>query len=113
MRLLRLVNALLAFSRLKAGRLRPEYAPSDRAAYTTKLACMFESACEKAGLTLTIDCPPLSETIWVDRDMWEKIVPNLISNAFKFTLAGGIAVRLRETAGAAVLEVADTGSGIP
>ncbi|HKY20336.1 MAG TPA: ATP-binding protein [Vicinamibacterales bacterium] len=113
LRLLRLVNALLDFSRLESGRLRARYAPVDLASYTRKLAGMFESLCGKAGLRLIIDCPLLSGPIWVDRDMWEKIVPNLISNAFKFTLAGEICVRLHETEKAAVLEVSDTGAGIP
>lgn len=113
LRLLKLVNALLDFSRLEAGRLRPQYAPVDLAAYTAKLAGMFESACERVGLDLTIHCPPLSAPVWIDRDLWEKIVPNLISNAFKFTLKGGISVRLSETDTSAVLEVADTGTGIP
>ena len=101
LRLLKLVNALLDFSRLEAGRLRPHYAPIDLAAYTAKLAGMFESACEKAHLRLTIDCPSLWTPIWVDQDLWEKIVPNLMSNAFKFTFEGEIAVRMRETEQAA------------
>jgi hypothetical protein len=64
-------------------------------------------------LKLTVDCPCQREPVWVDRDMWEKIVLNLLSNAFKFTLSGGITVRLRQTRGSAVLSVTDTGSGIP
>ncbi len=56
---------------------------------------MFESAVERAGLTLTIDCPPLPEPVYVDRDMWAKIVLNLLSNALKFTFEGGITVRVR------------------
>jgi signal transduction histidine kinase len=113
LRVLKLVNALLDFSRLEAGRVRLRCAPIDLAAYTAKLARMYESACEKAHLRLTIECPPLSSPIWVDRDLWEKIVPNLVSNAFKYTFEGEIAVRMRETAQDAILEVADTGTGIP
>jgi signal transduction histidine kinase len=113
LRLLKLVNALLDFSRIEAGRMRASYAPLDVASLTSKLAGMFQSACEKAGLRLVVDTPPLSGPLWVDRDMWEKIVPNLVSNAFKFTLAGEIAVRLREEPTEAVLEVSDTGIGIP
>jgi signal transduction histidine kinase len=74
---------------------------------------MFQSAFERAGVRFVADCPPLGEPAWVDRDMWEKIVPNLISNAFKFTLAGEVRVTLRDEPGAFVLTVADTGSGIP
>jgi signal transduction histidine kinase len=112
LRLLKLVNVLLDFSRLEAGRLRPHCAPIDLAAVTAKLAGMYESACERAGLRLTIDCPTLSTPIWIDQGMWEKIILNLVSNAFKFTFDGEIAVRMRETEQAAVIEVEDTGTGI-
>jgi PAS domain S-box-containing protein len=112
-RLLKLVNALLDFSRMEMGRAAVSLKPTDLAATTAELASHFSSACERAGLALEIDCPPLPEPVWVDRDMWEKIVFNLLSNAFKFTLRGGIAVRLRISDGAAELVVADTGLGVP
>jgi signal transduction histidine kinase len=112
LRLLKLVGALLDFSRLEAGRVRAHFAPTDLAHATAELAGMFESAAERANLGLTIDCPPLSCLLWVDRDMWEKIVPNLVSNAIKFTHHGEIRVRLSEDATHAVLEVTDSGIGI-
>jgi signal transduction histidine kinase len=112
LRLLKLVNALLDFSRLEAGRMRASFAPLDVARLTAELAGMFQSATEKAGIQLVIDCPPLSGPLWVDHDLWEKIVLNLVSNAFKFTLVGEIVVRIREKDECAVLEVADTGVGI-
>ena len=49
---------------------------------------MFESAAERAGLRATVDCPPLPEPVYVDREMWAKIVLNLLSNALKFTFDG-------------------------
>jgi len=113
LRLLKLVNALLDFSRLEAGRLRAHFAPLDISTFTLELAGMFQSAMERAGIRFVVDCHPPGEPVWVDRDMWEKIVPNLISNAFKFTLSGEIAVRVRDEPDNVVLEVADTGSGIP
>lgn len=113
LRLLKLVNSLLDFSRIEAGRVAADYQPVDLAALTSDLAANFRSACERAGLTLSIDCPPLSAAAYVDRDMWEKIVLNLISNAFKFTLEGEIRVTLRAVGGQAVLTVRDTGIGIP
>jgi signal transduction histidine kinase len=85
LRLLRLVNTLLDFSRIEAGRVRAVYRPTDLAAFTAELASVFRSACEKAGLRLVVDCPPSPEPVYVDRDMWEKVVLNLLSNAFKFT----------------------------
>ncbi len=113
LRLLKLVNALLDFSRLEAGRMRAAFSPVDLGQVTAEIAAMFQSATDKADLRLVIDTPRSSEPAFVDRDMWEKIVTNLVSNAFKFTLAGEIAVRTREDAERHVLEVVDTGVGIP
>ncbi len=113
LRLLKLVNSLLDFSRIEAGRVQATFQATDVSAYTAELASNFRSATEKAGLRLVIDCPPLSEPVYIDRDMWEKIVLNLLSNAFKFTFDGEIRVSLRQNNGAAVLTVQDTGTGIP
>ena len=113
LRLLKLVNAMLDFSRIEAGRIRANYEPVDLAELTAELASVFRSAIERAGLRLIVNCPPLPEPIYVDRDMWEKIVLNLVSNAFKFTLQGEIEVRVESVDGAARLTVRDTGVGIP
>ena len=113
LRLLRLVNTLLDFSRIEAGRVQAVYEPTDLAAFTAELASVFRAATERAGLRLVVDCPPLAEPVYVDRDMWEKIVLNLLSNAFKFTFEGEIAVTLRAVGAAAELHVRDTGVGIP
>ena len=113
LRLLKLVNTLLDFSRIEAGRVQAVYESTDLAAMTAELASVFRSAVEKAGVKLTVDCPALSEPACVDREMWEKIVLNLLSNAFKFTFAGEIEVRLRQTGEHFVLIVRDTGIGIP
>ena len=88
------MNTLLDFSRIEAGRMQAIYQPTDLAAFTVELASVFRSATEKAGLRLELDCPKLEEPVFVDRGMWEKIVLNLISNAFKFTFEGGITVAL-------------------
>jgi signal transduction histidine kinase/DNA-binding response OmpR family regulator len=111
-RLLKLVNTLLDFARIEAGRAVARYEATDLAAFTTDLASNFRSATERAGLDLVVDCPALPEPVFVDRDMWEKIVLNLLSNAFKFTFEGQIGVSLAWTNGAAELAVADTGTGI-
>ncbi|RKH17554.1 response regulator [Corallococcus sp. CA047B] len=112
-RLLKLVNALLDLSRLEAGPREERFVPSDLAALTADAASSFRSAMERTGLQLTVDCPPLSEPVYVAPDLWEQIVLNLVSNAFKFTLQGGVTLRLRERGRRVVLEVEDTGSGIP
>jgi signal transduction histidine kinase len=112
LRLLRLVNTLLDFSRIEAGRAEAAYEPTDLALLTAELASSFRSACERAGLRLEVECPSLRQPVYVDRDMWEKIVLNLLSNAFKFTLEGEIRVSLTDRSESAELLVADTGVGI-
>ncbi len=112
-RLLKLVNTLLDFSRIEAGRIQAVYEPVNLAADTAALASVFGSAMEKAGMRLIINCHPLPEPAYVDREMWEKIVLNLISNAFKYTLEGQIQVSLRVEGASAILSVRDTGTGIP
>jgi PAS domain S-box-containing protein len=113
LRLLRLVNSLLDFSRIEAGRVRAVYESTDLSAMTTDLASSFRSATERAGLERTVNCAPLLEPVYVDREMWEKIVLNLLSNAFKFTFRGGIAVHLCDAGDHVNLVVTDTGTGIP
>ena len=112
LRLLKLVNTLLDFSRIEAGRVQANYEAVDLPAYTAELASVFRAAIEKAGLRLSIDCPSLNGPVYVDRSMWEKIVLNLISNAFKFTFEGEIEVSLRRDDKFATLTVRDTGIGI-
>src|SRR5262249_27005776 len=115
LRLLKLVNTLLDFSRIEAGRAQASYQPVDLPALTADLASNFRSLCEKAGLRFQVHCAPFppEQSAYVDPDMWEKIVLNLLSNAFKFTLHGEIEVRLEAADGQAVLSVRDTGVGIP
>jgi signal transduction histidine kinase/DNA-binding response OmpR family regulator len=113
LRLLKLVNSLLDFSRIEAGRTQATYEPTDLAALTTDLASTFRSAVERGGLAFEVDCEPLPEPIYVDRTMWENIVLNLLSNAFKFTLEGRIRVSQRWDGGRVALTVEDTGTGIP
>ncbi|SCF22715.1 SpoIIE family protein phosphatase [Micromonospora chokoriensis] len=113
LRLGKLVNALLDFSRIEAGRMQAHYEPVDLAAVTADLASVFRSAVERAGLTFEVDCPPLPEPVYLDRGMWEKIILNLLSNALKFTFDGAIRVWVRAEHDRAVVTVVDTGIGVP
>ena len=115
MRLLKLVNTLLDFSRIEAGRVAASHEQVDLAAFTADLASNFRSAIDKAGLRLAVDAPPLPQSVHVDRDMWEKIVLNLLSNAFKFTFEGeiGVTVKAASDGRHAEVTVHDTGTGIP
>jgi PAS domain S-box-containing protein len=113
LRLLKLVNSLLDFSRIEAGRVQARYVPLDLAALTRELASVFESAMAKGGLAYHVAIDDLPAPVYVDRDMWEKIVFNLLSNAFKFTLSGSVTLRLRRHGEGVRLSVSDTGGGIP
>lgn len=112
LRLLKLVNALLDFSRIEAGRYDAKFVPTDLCAFTTEICSLFRSAIEHEGLTFDVTCEDCSESAFIDRDMWEKVVLNLVSNAFKFTQKGKISVRVLQTKDKFQLIVADTGSGI-
>jgi len=113
MRLEKLVNTLLDFSRLEAGRAEASYQPTELAQFTAELASCFRSAMSRAGLKFEVTCEPLPEPVYVDRDMWEKVVLNLLSNAFKFTLRGSVTVNLKSAGPSVELKVSDTGVGIP
>jgi signal transduction histidine kinase len=113
LRLLRLVNSLLDYARVESGRLQLAFVPTDLSALTMEIASSFRSLIERAGLSLVVDCPPLKEPVFVDPAQWEKIVLNLVSNAFKFTLQGVIEVSLRSEGAQVELSVRDSGSGIP
>jgi PAS domain S-box-containing protein len=114
-RLLKLVNTLLDFSRIEARRIQANFQPADLSALTAELASNFRSATERAGLQLKVDCKPLPQQTYVDRDLWEKVVFNLLSNALKFTFIGSITVALHPSKDGKTAEfvVRDTGVGIP
>jgi PAS domain S-box-containing protein len=112
-RLLKLVNNLLDYSRVEAGRAQAAYQQLDLAELTTDLASSFRSIIEKAGMTLRVNCQEINSQVYADRQMWEKIVLNLLSNAFKYTLEGSIGVSLKQEGNFAVLNLEDTGVGIP
>jgi PAS domain S-box-containing protein len=114
-RLLKVVNTLLDFSRMEAGRIKASFAPVDLVDYTAEIASAFRSLFEQAELGFVVEGLPLDKAVYIDRDLWERIVLNLISNAFKFTLEGEVRVTVRpapDGAGAELI-VADTGVGIP
>ncbi len=107
------MNTLLDFARVQAGRADAVYRPADLSRLTADLASVFRAAIEKSGLVFKVEMEDLGEPVFVNHDMWEKIVLNLLSNAFKFTFEGQIEVRLERRNDRACLTVRDTGTGIP
>lgn len=113
LRLLRLVNNLLDFSRIEAGKMTAQYQLTDIAKYTTNLTSNFRSLIESGGLAFNVKIEPVDQPVFVDKEMWEKIVFNLLSNAFKYTLKGSIKLLLGAKNNQVILKVSDTGVGIP
>ncbi|HZY82230.1 MAG TPA: ATP-binding protein [Cyclobacteriaceae bacterium] len=113
MRLLKLVNTLLDFSKIESGRQKARYAETDVVALTINLVSNFRSLLERADLGLLVSTDTAIPSLYVDAEMWEKIVFNLLSNAFKYTLKGNISLRLFAHSNHVVLQVEDTGIGIP
>ena len=113
LRLLKLVNTLLQFSRVESGRVNSRFEPIDLAKVTAEYASAFHSAVERAGLRFVVDCRPLPEPVYIDREMWENIILNLLSNALKSTFQGEIAVTVRTVERGAQIAIRDTGTGIP
>ncbi|WP_207515791.1 PAS domain-containing protein [Longitalea luteola] len=113
LRMLRLVNNLLDFSRIEAGKVKARFQLTDLCQYTSELASNFRSVIEHGGLQFYVHCESISQPVYVDKEMWEKIVLNLLSNAFKYTLNGSISISLQSKNGSVILKVKDTGTGIP
>ncbi|MFI9011079.1 ATP-binding protein [Actinosynnema sp. NPDC053489] len=111
LRLRRLVDALLDVARAEADHLHVRPEPTDVAALTADCAAMFRATAEELGLELVVDVS--GTTVWLDQEMWARIVLNLLSNAVKFTTEGTVAVTVRTTDDDCVLTVSDTGVGIP
>ncbi|OLL99016.1 PAS/PAC sensor hybrid histidine kinase [Pseudonocardia sp. Ae406_Ps2] len=111
-RMLKLVDGLLDVSALQTGRYDGMFAPTEIGKTTAALVDAFAPVVERAGLELSVTCPPQARPVWVDRDAWEKIVLNLLSNAVKYTREGGITVDLAQDGEQVVLRVSDTGAGI-
>jgi signal transduction histidine kinase len=112
LRLQKLVNSLLDFSRIEGGAIVARSSPTDLVRATTEHASAFRSMIEAAGLKLRVQCDELPDAVWLDRDLYEKILLNLLSNAFKYTLQGAIDVILRDCGASVALSVRDTGVGI-
>jgi signal transduction histidine kinase len=113
LRMQKLVNTLLEFSRIEAGRIEGRFTPVDICAFTRELASSFRSAIEKAGMQLYTPCDNFSAEVYLDVDMWEMIILNLVSNAFKYTSEGHIEVAVRQKGREVHVSVTDTGMGIP
>lgn len=112
-RLRRQVDSLLSYGRLSAGHLVAHPADVDLAVLTTEVCEQFEAEFGRVGLGFTVDVPREPLVARVDPAMWETALSNLLSNAHRFTLQGEVIVRVDRVDDEAIIEVTDTGVGIP
>jgi signal transduction histidine kinase/DNA-binding response OmpR family regulator len=114
-RLLNLINQLLDLARLEAGRLKLNAALGNIAQFVKGLAMEFESIAEQKDILLQVTMEKEDIEAYFDKEKMEKIIINLLTNACKFTPAGGrITVRLHETQTNLVeIIIRDSGIGIP
>jgi signal transduction histidine kinase len=112
-RLRRLVNGLLDLASLEAGRLVLVPESTDLAQLTREIASTIEPSMASAGIRFVVDCPPLGRAVRIDRNAWETIVLNLLSNALNYTRRGAVTLRLGALDDRVRLVVSDTGAGIP
>ncbi|HDS07490.1 MAG TPA: response regulator, partial [Bacteroides sp.] len=125
-RLQQLINQLLDISKLETGKVRLEVSEGNLSEFIRRIVLSFLSLAESRSINYIYDLPETPPQVYFDRDKVEKIITNLLSNAFKFTPAGGkIRIRMKyepgvpemsggsETPGYAVISVSDTGKGIP
>ncbi len=110
---LQMVNDLLDFGRIETGKLRIEVRPMQLAKVVATALDLARPAAAAKGISLLSDSEAGAGQLRGDPDRLQQVVTNLLSNALKFTSAGGqVTVSLRDVAGFAQLSVADTGQGI-
>ena len=110
-----LVDDLLDFARMEAGRFRLDPRPLDAAPILEEVLAAMASAASQGDVALRCELPPGLPEVYADPSRVRQVALNLLSNALKFTPAGGsVVVRARQEADDAVrVEVADTGIGVP
>lgn len=111
-RLLRLVNQLLDLQRLDAGRMQPNFRPCDLVDFVSQTVESFRPYCDRKGIHLITHLEPCP-AVYLDLEKFDKVLYNLLSNAMKFTTAGGsIIVNVKPAGDHCLLQVVDTGIGI-
>ncbi|GBF56627.1 autoinducer 2 sensor kinase/phosphatase LuxQ [Candidatus Phycosocius bacilliformis] len=113
-----MVNDVLDYAKIEAGQLEIEQHPTSLRQMAREIETLWGPHAETKGLTLTIDAAGLDQDMVIgDPTRLRQIVFNLVSNAVKFTVTGGVTIRLRSKTEArkchVIIEVIDTGVGIP
>ncbi|CAE7175104.1 unnamed protein product [Rhizoctonia solani] len=114
-RLNKLIDSIMDMSKIEAGRLTGKFRPVQLGRLTADIAALFRSLAEKKRITYEIETGTggLEPIVYVDLDLWEKIICNLLSNAFKYTTQGTVTVSVVHGPTESHVRVRDTGVGIP
>ncbi len=112
-RMLRLIDQLLEFRKMQAGKLKLSLQETDAVMFVKAICRMFDDAAESKEIAYSFESSEPAHAMFLDQQMIDKVVFNLLSNAFKYTPAKGtISVSLSFT-DVLTIRVADTGVGIP
>lgn len=112
-RMLRLIDQLLEFRKMQAGKLKLSLQETDAVMFVKGICRMFDDAAESKEIAYSFESSEPAHAMFLDQQMIDKVVFNLLSNAFKYTPAKGtISVSLSFT-DVMTIRVADTGVGIP
>jgi len=114
LKLLKMIGDLLDLSRLEESKLRLKIAEHDLCEYLRGLVSQVQPLAQRKGIELKLVLEVAVLPVWCDLERVERVFLNLLSNATKFTPPGGhVAVRVRESAGRALVTVEDDGPGFP
>lgn len=112
-RLLLLVNQILDERRIDKNQMRLHCEPTDLVRQVQGICSMYQYNAHQRHITFAIDHEPSEVKVWIDRQQFDKVLTNLLSNAFKYTLDGGeIRFSIEQTATEAIVRLTDTGPGL-
>ena len=113
-RILHLVNQMMDLRKIDKGKMTMHMAETDMVGFIDDEYQLFQQQARTKNIEFTFKHDDGSLPVWIDRDNFDKVVVNLLSNAFKFTPAGGhVTISLAHTDTDAVITVSDNGCGIP
>lgn len=109
--LVTIINEILSFARIEAGAQPIHMESVEIRSLLDECRETFETGARAKGLALVLEAAPLD--LWTDSGKLRQILLNLVGNAVKFTDAGTVTLTLTRTGGEALIQVRDTGPGIP
>ncbi len=113
-RILSLINQMMDLRKIDQGRMAMHMSKTDLIPFVNELYSLFELQAKNKGINLTMESDSDSIPVWIDRKNFDKVVMNILSNAFKFTPTGGnIAIRVTHDAQEAHISISDDGEKIP